>query len=231
MRIVFIGASRLTMHTARQLLSLEHDVVIIERDKDMVENVLESLGCGVIHGDGSKPQILQEAGPDVADYLFCVTNNDQTNIIASLVGRSIGFRQVVTRIDDPEFEHICIELGLENTIIPSRTISRYLAAIVQGQKPISMSALLKNDAALFSFVVSAQDAVPVKGLKLPDGCRLMFLYRRDKFILVDEETQLKEDDEAVIVCHSNRLGQLRSRWLHTDLGKDALRLNGVEPGD
>lgn len=222
MRIVFVGASSLTFHTARLLLQRGHDVVVIERNEHMIQELMESIGCGVIHGDGSKPAILQEADPGNSDYLFCVTDNDQTNIISSLVGRSLGYAQVVTRIDDPEFEHICIELGLENTIIPSRTISRYLAAMVQGEKSLSISAMVKNDAAMFSFVVEDHEAVAVKELKLPEDCRLMFLYRGDKFILADDNTQLKADDEVVIICHSNKLEQLRSRWVHTDLSKDEL---------
>lgn len=220
MRIVFVGASRLSLHTARLLLARGHDVVMIEQDKETLESITESLGCGVIHGDGSKPAILQEADPVNSDFLFCLTENDQTNIIASLVGRSLGFKQVVTRIDDPEFEHICIELGLENTIIPSRAISRYLQAMVQGDRSLSISSLLKNDAAMFSFVVTAADVMPVHELKLPKDCRLIFLYRGDQFVMVDDATHLKEDDEAVILCHSARLNELRARWLHTDLGRD-----------
>ncbi len=102
MRVIFVGASRLTMHTARLLLKSGHDVVIIERDPERIENLRSELGCGVIHGDGSKPAILREADPLNSDYLFCFTDNDQTNIIASLLGRSLGFKHVVTHIDDPD---------------------------------------------------------------------------------------------------------------------------------
>ncbi len=222
MRVIFVGASRLTLHTARLLLERGHDVVVIEKVRELAASLNGMLPCGVIQGDGSTPAILKEADPANSDYLFCVTDNDQTNIIASLVGRSLGFRHVVTRIDDPEFQHICIELGLEDTIIPSRTISRYLAAIVEGQRPISMSAMIKNDAALFSFVVGEQDAMRVDQLALPRNCRLVLLYRGDKFILPDDDTALKEEDEAVVLCHASSLDKLRERWRHAELGRDDL---------
>ena len=64
--------------------------------------------------------------------LFCLTGSDQANIISSLVGRSLGFGRVVTKINDPEFEHICIELGLEDMIIPARTVGRHLAEMFEG---------------------------------------------------------------------------------------------------
>ncbi len=217
MRIVFVGASGLTLHAARLLLSRGHDVIVIERDRELVESLTTSLGCGVILGDGSRPAILREADPANSQYLFCLTNSDETNIIASLVGRSLGFANVVTRIDDPEFEHICVELGLQNTIIPSRTISRYLADMVSGETSLSLSAMIKNDAALFSFIATEREAVEARELALPDDCRLMFLYRGERFILADDDTALKKGDEVVIVCHADRLPQLRERWVRSGL--------------
>lgn len=53
--------------------------------------------------------LLREADPSRTDFLFCLTGNDQTNILASLAGRSLGYGRVVPKIDDPEFEHLCIE--------------------------------------------------------------------------------------------------------------------------
>lgn len=214
MRIVFVGASRLTLHTARLLLEDKHDVVVIETDAECVRTIASELSCGVIQGDGSTPAILREADPTASDFLFCLTNNDQTNIIASLVGRSLGFKQVVTRIDTPEFEHICLELGLENTIIPSRAIARQLRAMVRGELPPAISTHIKNDAALFSFVAGKDDAVAVAELNLPDDCRLIIVYRSDKFILANDKTELKKGDEAVILCHSKHLDELSKRWIH-----------------
>lgn len=213
MRIVFIGASRLALHTAHLLLEEHHDVVIIERDADCVKAISSELACGFILGDGSTPAILREADPAGSDFLFCLTDNDQSNIISSLVGRSLGFKHVVTRIDTPEFEHICMELGLENTIIPSSAIALQLRDLVRGKTPVSISAQIKHEAALFSFVATEADAVAVSDLELPDDCRLIIVYRGDGFILADAKTELKKGDEAVVLCHHDRLEELSARWL------------------
>ncbi|MEJ2690601.1 MAG: NAD-binding protein, partial [Deltaproteobacteria bacterium] len=45
-----------------------------------------------MQGDGSHPNILREVNPEQTDFLFCLTNNDQDNLIASLGGRSLGFK-------------------------------------------------------------------------------------------------------------------------------------------
>jgi len=69
MRAVFIGASPATIATAKVLLSRGHEVVIIEQDKEKAESLTESLDCGILHGDGSRPAILKEADPKGSDFL------------------------------------------------------------------------------------------------------------------------------------------------------------------
>jgi len=212
MRSVFIGASDLTLLTAQSLLKSGHEVVIIEKDKPRIEELSAEVGSGFIHGDGSKPAILREADPTATDFLFCLTDNDQNNILASLVGRSLGYRRVVTRIDDPSYEHICIELGLTDVIVPNFTIARYLTDMCAGQNPLELSALIKGEARIFSFVAREQDEGVLAELKLPDDCRVMFYYRNDKFMLADGNTALQKGDEVVIIAHRKVVPELEKRW-------------------
>ena len=211
MRAVFIGASSLAVMTARFLLNRGHEVVIIERDKDCVKALSEELDCGFLHGDGSKPAILREADPDETDMLFCLTGNDQTNIIASLVGRSLGFGRVVTKIEDPEYEHICIELGLEDTIVPTGTIGRYLADMFDGRDLLELSSMIKGEARVFSFVVRGEQAGPIHDLGLPKETGIVCFYRDGKFSLADEHSMLKLGDEVLLITHRRNLPILAGR--------------------
>lgn len=212
MRAVFIGASAITLMAAQILLRRGHEVVIIEWDKSRIEAVGAELDCGFIHGDGSKPAIQREADPENTDFLFCLTGNDQSNIIASLVGRSLGFRRVVTRLEDPEFEHICIELGLEDSIVPARTIGRYLADMFSGHDMLELSAMLKDEARVFAFVVTEAEAGPITALRLPRDARVVCCYRDGKFILPEDDFELAVDDEVVVITHSRNLPALETRW-------------------
>ncbi|MGR9101350.1 MAG: potassium channel family protein, partial [Gammaproteobacteria bacterium] len=133
MKVVFIGASSLALATAELLLRVGHEVVIIENDKSVIDELMEKIDCVFVHGNGSKPAILKETEPASIDVLFCLTKSDEANIIASLVARSLGVKRVITRIEDPEFEHICVELGLNDTIIPTLTNARYLANMASGR--------------------------------------------------------------------------------------------------
>lgn len=170
------------------------------------------MDCSFLHGDGSRPDLLREVNPEQTDILFCLTDSDQANLIASLLGRSLGFKRVVTSIRDQQFEGICRELGLEDTIIPSRTISRYLQDMVAGSKHVELSTVLKHDARFFTFTTREEDAGAIKELKLPTEARIVCYYRGVKFGHADEETTLRAGDEVVILTHRKNLGQLEERW-------------------
>lgn len=212
MRAVFVGAGSLAAMTVRLILERGHEAVMIERNKDRIDALADELDCGFLHGDGSKPAVLREADPSATDILFCLTGDDQTNILASLAGRSVGYQRVVTKIDDPEYEHLSLELGLEDLIIPSRTIGRYLADMFEGRDHMELVATVKGDARIFSFVAGEDDAKPIQELNLPEKSRVMFLYRNDKFMLPEPGSRLHKQDEVVLVTHRDNMEALAKRW-------------------
>lgn len=213
MRMAFVGASSVAISTARELSKQGHDVVMVERNKEKIEELAEQLDCGFIYGDGTRPDILKEVNPEGTEVIFCLTGNDQANIITSLVARSLGFAKVVTKLEDLEFEHIAMELGLENIIVPSRTIARYLADMVEGQDSLEISSMIKGDARVFSFVVNNAFEGPLAQLQLPEACRVVCIYRQGDLLLPQTETKLKVDDEVVLITHQRQMTILRKHFI------------------
>ncbi|OIO68319.1 MAG: potassium transporter [Zetaproteobacteria bacterium CG1_02_53_45] len=199
MRIAFIGAGEVAICTAKALISKQHEVIIIESSRTKIEELSATMDCSFLQGDGSRPDILREVNPARTDILFCLTNSDQANLIASLVGRSLGFKRVVTSILDSQFENICLELGLTDTIVPSRTISRYLEDIVGGSENIEMSTVIKGEARFFSLIAREEDAVSPLELDLPTDARAILYYRDGKFVHAGANTRFAKGDEIVIL--------------------------------
>lgn len=211
MRAVFVGASPATLAAVRVLLDRNHEVVIIEQDRETIDSLSE-LDCGVLHGDGSRPAILKEADPENSDFLFCLTTNDQTNIIASLVGRSLGYSRVITRIENAEFEHVCLELGLVDTIVPEVTVARHLADMMEGRNPLEMSAALGTDARLVSFVLGGDHEGRIGDIDMPGDSRIVCLYREDDLIFAEPDVELEKGDKIVALARTEDADALRKKW-------------------
>ena len=212
MRTVLVGAGKVSIETAKALIKKGHEVVIIENDKARIDELSEEMDCSFLQGDGSQPNLLREVNPERTDFLFCLTSSDQVNLIASLVGRSLGFKRVVTSIGDPQFEGICHELGLKDTINPSRTISRYLEDMVGGGENVELSTVIKDVARFFTMVAKEEDAVPAGELKLPAGAKVICYYRDGNFSHAAEDTVFRKGDEIVILTHSKNMPELQERW-------------------
>lgn len=221
MRAVIVGAGQIAVETARLLLGRGHQVVMIERSRERIDDLQEGLDCSFLQGDGSKPDVLKQAGPNDTDILFCLADSDQANIIASVVGRSLGYDRVVTRIQDTSYEAICIELSLENTIIPSRTIGRYLADMAEGVDVLELSTVIRGEARFFTFVAGKEQAGPVSELGLPAQSRAICLYREDEFQMVDEDTTLTKGDEVVVLARAQQLPELRERFNQTNANRSS----------
>lgn len=102
MRIVILGAGQVGSFLARNLSS-EHDIVIIEKDKDTVERLKELLDVLIIEGDGDNPEILKQAEIDKSDIMLAVTGDDKTNIMASSWSASVGVPKIIVRIRDQNY--------------------------------------------------------------------------------------------------------------------------------
>jgi len=212
MRIVFIGAGQVSVATAKALSNKGHEVIIIEIDKAKIDELSEEMDCSFLEGDGSQPNILQEVNPTQTDFLFCLSSSDQANVIASLIGRSLGFKRIVTSISDPQFEGICHELGLKDTIIPARTITRYLVDMVGGSEKIDLSTVIKGAARFFTLTAGEDEAVVAEDLQLPAAAKVICYYRDGKFSLADQDTRFEIDDEVVILTDSKHIRALQERW-------------------
>jgi len=212
MRIVFSGASPLTIITARTLIKQGHEVIIIEVDKEKIDQISDELDCSFLNGDSTKPAVLGQVDPKNSDILFCLTNSDQMNIITSLLGRSLGFKRVITSIENTDLVQLCRELGLEDTIVPVWAMSRHLDNMVRGLDNINLSTLLKEDARFFTFTAGEDDAVSVSDLGLPKDARVIFYYRDNGLHFADSDTKLSKGDEIVILTHCRNLPDFNERW-------------------
>src|SRR3990170_2058945 len=80
MRIIVIGAGEVGYHIAERLSHEAHDIVVIERNAEVVRRVQEGLRLPTIEADGSSPRALEEAGVREAAMVIAVADVDEVNI-------------------------------------------------------------------------------------------------------------------------------------------------------
>ncbi len=212
MRVVFVGASSLTVVTARLAIEKGHEVVIVELDPKRIDALSSELDCGFIEGDGSFPAILEEVGPENTDFLICLTDNDQDNILASLVGQEMAFDRVITRIENPDFDTVCKRLKLEDVFNPDRQVADMLLDRVEGHKHARNATELKGELSFFKFQVVDDTEKKPDALGLPEDAQPLCVERGEEGLLIGDIETLKEGDVVTVITRKERIEELASKF-------------------
>lgn len=215
MRLVFAGASNLVIKTVQQLNEqTRHDIIIIENDAALIDTLNDQLNAAFIQGDASPPSILKEANPTSCDFFFASTDRDESNMIAALTAKALGYKRVVVIIKEESYEPICQELGLEEIIIPLRTVRRDIINIIDGERERHLSDYIRADLRLFSFRVSSDtEAQSMADLGFPKDTKPIVVYDdRDTPRALSEEMMIQPGDEVVLLTHKSLLKTLENKF-------------------
>ena len=119
MFVVIIGAGGAGYYLTKKLVSNEHKIVIIDNNPEALEELKQKIPeISVIHGDGSKLEILRRAGLEKADLLILLTGIDEKNLsIGMLAKNEFQVPRVIARVNDPKHEWLFDEhSGIDHSI-------------------------------------------------------------------------------------------------------------------
>ncbi len=180
---------------------------LIEFNKDRAEFLASNLeNVTVTNGDGLDNQILEEVNISEAGYCISVTEDDEVNILSSLLAKRAGASVSLTLINNSNYSSLLTNIGVDMTIDPKIiTISKILEK-VRGVK-------IRNDYSIgdgFGEVIEA-DIQPdstlcnknLKELELPKGIRIGSILRDKKVIIPNSQTVFKENDDVVFFAETN----------------------------
>lgn len=216
MRLVFGGASHLAVRTIERLnAQARHDIVVIEKDKAQIDSLSDDLDAAFIQGDTTLPSILREANPKASDFFFAVTSRDESNIIAGLAAKSLGFSRVVVLIQEESYEPICQELGLDEILIPLRSMRLGILNMIDGADEHRLSDYVRGDLRLFSFRIPKDSEIEtVKQLALPKDTRPIIIYGGDDDLPQDvsPDAKVRPGDEVVLLTRRGLVKELQQKF-------------------
>jgi len=98
-----VGAGAVGTHLADRLSQENHDVTVIERNKERLRSIQDDLDILTIEGNGASPKLLSNAGIDDCDLLMAMTNSDETNIVACLSASQFEVPFKIARVSNMDY--------------------------------------------------------------------------------------------------------------------------------
>lgn len=111
---IIIAGGGLVGRGIAKMLSVNHDVVVIDIDYDNCEKVSSQIGAIAINGDATKINILREAGIEKCDFAIGAMADDSKNLLFSLLSKNYGVKEIFVRMRDPEYHEAYILAGATN---------------------------------------------------------------------------------------------------------------------
>ena len=94
-----MGAGEVGSYVADRLSREGHDVAIVDLSSSKLRRLDDALDVLTVVGSGTHPETLSRAGVEHSELLVAVTANDEANLVASMVGKSMGVKQTICRIE------------------------------------------------------------------------------------------------------------------------------------
>lgn len=210
-RIFLLGGGRIGFLIAKQLEKKHFDVRLVERDEKRCEELSASLNkTMVIHAEGNDIRTLLEEGVGSADVFIAVTENDETNILCSLLCKEHGAKRTVSLINQQELLRLAPTLGIDACVSPRISAAGAILKYVRRGEIISLNAIEGSNAEVIELKVKNKSSCnkPLKNMRFPEGAIIGAVIHENHFEIASGETTLHPGDRAVIFALPGSLPQV-----------------------
>jgi trk system potassium uptake protein TrkA len=203
--IVILGGGNIGLNLADLILENKSNInlKLIERDGPRARYISEHLNnkAIVLHGEGLSKTIIQQANIENADALVTVTNDDEANILSSLIAKQLGCKRVLTLVTNEVYTDLINSLDIDVQVSPkAATVSKIMQFVRKGS--IKNIHSLKNGfAEVFEATVQENSEianVPISELRLPKGILIGMIIHDEVISIPVGDTVIREGDHVII---------------------------------
>ncbi len=203
-RVIIVGGGNIGLSLAEIVEEKYPHVALklIEINKERAEYVAQQLKrTVVIHGDALDQEILEEANVKATETVITVSNDDEVNILASLLAKRFGSQRAVTLVNSTTYSPLIGTLGIDTVVSPREiTVSTILQHVRQGriQSVHSLSEGFGEIIEAEALETSSLVGVPLREADLPEGVMVGAIVRGTEVVIPRGDTVIKPKDRVVI---------------------------------
>lgn len=213
MYIVVVGGGKVGYYLTKELLEEGHEALVIERNPDRADRIVEELGNVVLKGDGCEVAILQEAGVGRADVLVSVTGDDEDNLVSCQLAKThFGVPRTIARVNNPKNEHIFRLLGIDVTVSATNILMSMIEHEMPRRALIHLLAIRHPEVEILEAILTEGArgiGKRISDLSLPSESSIAAVIRGGSFLIPSGQLGLEEGDEVIALCRPEREPELR----------------------
>jgi trk system potassium uptake protein TrkA len=209
--VVIVGGGRIGSSLAEALERTPVQTKLIDHNPEHAAQVAAELSNTlVLQGDGADEELLREENIGAMDVFIAVTNDDEANILSSMLAKRMGARRAVTLINRGAYVDLVRQTGIDVAVSPHQaTIGRILAHVRRGD--VAMVHSLRRGAAEAIEVLAHGDAATsqvigkrLDEIRLPRGVTVGAILRGDEVVIAHRHVVIEPEDHVILFLVDKR---------------------------
>jgi trk system potassium uptake protein TrkA len=203
-RLIIAGGGNIGMRLA-QSVEDRYQVKIIERNLERCSLISETLNNAIVlNGEASQRDLLIEENISDTDVFLALTNDDEANIMSSLLAKRLGAKKVMTLINNSAYVDLVQGGEIDIAISPQQaTIGKLLAHVRRGDV-VNVHSLRRGAAEAMEAIAHGDEASSkvigraIEDIDLPEGTTIGAIVRNDEVLIAHDNTVVEPDDHVIL---------------------------------
>ncbi len=210
--VLIVGGGRIGLRLAKLLEKESINTKIVDSDLKRCEYLAKKTEKTVIlHGDASEKNLFLEENVSEIDVVVSTTDNDETNILVSLLAKELGAKSTITKISKTNYFPLMKTIGLDKIVSPRLSAARSILRDIRKGKVLSAVSVIGEGAEFIEAVALKTSSItkkPLKKIAFPKGAILVCIIREDEIIIPSGESVVEPDDRIIIFSKKEDIQKL-----------------------
>ena len=175
MKIIIVGCGKVGTAIATELNAEDHEIVVVDINRDAVTRLSDSLDVLGIEGNGAIYETLEGAGAGNADLVIAAAARDEVNLYTCLMAKACGARNTIARVRNPEYAGDLFRvkdlMGLSMAINPEQTAAFEISRMLRFSGALEIDSFSKGMVDLVKFEVYRGGALDGKAISKIDNLK------------------------------------------------------------
>lgn len=209
MNVIIVGAGKVGSYLTSKLSDEGHNILVIEKNKDVLERLLASNDVMGILGDGRDLAVLDEANVDECDAFIAMTFNDDVNLISSMIAKKKGAKSTIVRLRDPRYikydEFMRKTMGVDRLVNPEYYAAKEIQRTLKYTYAVNVENFLDSKVILIELEVDENSKLANKSLMDLNaegllGNTIIVIGEKDDQVVIPNGNHILEVGEKIYVA-------------------------------
>ena len=217
MRIAIVGLGQTGEELAKEFINAGHEIIVIDTDKELVEEFTNNYDAVGIVGSGASKEIQLKAKANNADVLIALSPMDEVNLMSCITAKILGTKYTIARVTAEEYvydeAYLTKDLGIDLIINAEYEIASQITRIIANTSSVNTKKFANGKVDVIELKVK-EDSL-FTGLKvtkikekIKEDIIIAAILRNEKLIIPRGDAEIKVDDELYIIAKNNEMYKL-----------------------